>query len=255
MALAAGAPAPPISCVFFDCGSTLIDPCPSVAEQFVIVANRRGHDLTIDEVSPHMPLVDRYYETEYLKDGSFWVSPNRAVQLWHDIYRLMCRLTGLTADAEGMASEMFASYLEAENWMVYPDVVPALHALKERGLMLAVVSNWDPGLADLMRGLKLLPYFDEVVASAAVGYRKPDPLIFQLACERLDAAPACCVHVGDNVEADVQGALDAGVIPCLLDRSGRLSASERADMPFNVIDRLTEVLSLPEIAPEGISSC
>ena len=55
--------------VCFDCGSTLIDPCPSVAQQFVQVANRHGADLTLADVEPHMTTIDRYYDMEYMKDG------------------------------------------------------------------------------------------------------------------------------------------------------------------------------------------
>ena len=48
--------------VFFDVGSTLIRPCPSVAETFARVAAERGHDLTVRDVEPHMPAMDAYYE-------------------------------------------------------------------------------------------------------------------------------------------------------------------------------------------------
>ncbi|MGI6591418.1 MAG: HAD family hydrolase [Eggerthellaceae bacterium] len=246
----AGASASSVSCIFFDCGSTLIDPDPSVAQQFVLVANRRGYSISLDEVEPYMPIIDRYYDMEYMKDGSFWASPSRSVELWYDIYRFMCHLTGLTDDVEGIAHDMFVEYLKPENWMVYPDVVPTLRSLKERGLVCAVVSNWDPSLTDLIRGLGLLPYFDEVFASAAVGYRKPDPMIFQVACEQLRVPVSSCIHVGDNVEADGQGAFHAGIVPCILDRRGRIPRSERERLGFPFVGSLNEVLALPQLAHE-----
>lgn len=227
--------------VFFDCGSTLIDPCPSVAEQFVRVANRHGADITLAQVEPHMVTIDRYYDMEYMKDGSFWASPSRSVELWYDIYRFMCHLTGVLDDVEGVAHDMFQEYLKPENWMVYPDVPDILRTLKREGLKLAVVSNWDAGLTDLIRGLGLLPYFDEVVASAAVGYRKPDPAIFGIACERLGLPAAVCVHVGDNVEADGDGAASAGIGAVILDRKNKLAAEGEAACVYPVSSSLDQL--------------
>lgn len=227
--------------VFFDCGSTLIDPCPTVAQQFVHVANRHGACITLDQVEPHMVTIDRYYDMEYMKDGSFWASPSRSVELWHDIYRLMCHLTGVLDDVEGIAHDMFQEYLSADNWMIYEDVNPTLQSLKRAGLRLAVVSNWDAGLTDLLRGLRLLPHFDEVVASAAVGYRKPERAIFDMACERLGLPSFACIHVGDNVEADGEGAAAAGIRAVILDRAGHFENGSDENCAYPAIRTLAEL--------------
>ena len=168
--------------VFFDVGSTLIRPCPSVAETFARVAAERGHDLTVRDVEPHMPAMDAYYEAEYLRDGDFWCSHEGSTAIWLDQYRYVCHLAGIGHDAEGVAQTVHEAYRRAECWETYADVTACLRALKERGYALGVVSNWDAGLEGLLRDLRLLPYFDTVVSSAVVGYRKPNPVIFNLAC-------------------------------------------------------------------------
>ena len=66
--------------------------------------------------------------------------------------------------------------------------------------------------------MQLLPYFDEVVSSAVVGYRKPDPVIFDLACERLGVGAAHVAHIGDRPDADGDGASAAGIRPIIIDR-------------------------------------
>ena len=70
----------------------------------------------------------------------------------------------------------------------------------------------------LLRELRLLPYFDVVVSSAAVGHRKPDPVVFDLACEEAGVAPSDAVHVGDRPDADGEGAQRAGLRPVIVDR-------------------------------------
>ena len=71
-----------------------------------------------------------------------------------------------------------------------------------------------------MDGLGLSELLDAVVSSADVGLHKPDPRIFELACERLGVAPSDAAHVGDHQYADIIGAEAVGMVPVLIDRHG-----------------------------------
>lgn len=204
--------------VFFDVGSTLIRPCPSVAETLARVAAERGHGCTVRDIEPHMPAMDAYYEAEYLRDGDFWCSHEGSTAIWLDQYRYVCHLAGMGCDAEGVAQAVHASYRRADHWELYPDVLACLRALKEAGYLLGVVSNWDAGLEGLLRDLRLLPYFDFVTSSAVVGYRKPNPVIFDLACEQAGKRASSVVHVGDRPDADGDGAAAAGIRAIIIDR-------------------------------------
>lgn len=207
-----------LKAVFFDVGATLIRPCPSVAETMAQVAVARGHALTVRDFEEHMPAMDAYYEAEYLRDGDFWCSHEGSVAIWLDQYRYVCHLIGIGHDAEGVAQATHESYRRADHWEVYSDVAACLRGLKERGLALCVVSNWDAELEDLLRDLRLLPYFDAVISSAAEGYRKPNPVIFDLACEELGVQPSEVVHVGDRPDADGDGAAAADIRSIIIDR-------------------------------------
>lgn len=225
-----------IKAVFFDVGSTLLRTCPSVAETMAHVAAERGHALTVRDFELHMPAMDAYYEAEYLRDGDFWCSHEGSTAIWLDQYRYVCHLAGIGHDADGMAAEVHAAFKRPDHWEAYPDVEGCLRSLKKLGLTLAVVSNWDAGLEGLLRGMRLLPYFDEVVSSAVVGYRKPDPVIFDLACEKLGVDPADVVHVGDRPDADGDGAAAAGIRPLIIDRCGTEPAC-----PYDRVGTLADV--------------
>lgn len=228
-----------IKAVFFDVGSTLLYPEPSVAETFAAVAQQRGHALTVRDVEPHMAAVDAFYEAEYLRDGDFWCSQEGTVAIWLDQYRYLCHLTGIAHDAEGMAAAVHAAYRRAGQWALYPDVIGCLRTLKRQGLAFAVVSNWDADLEELLRGLHLLPYFDAVVASADVGYRKPDPMVFRLALERVGVRPEEALHVGDRPDADGDGAAAAGIRPAIIDRHGT-----EAGCPYDRVGSLADIPAL-----------
>lgn len=225
-----------IQAVFFDVGSTLITSKPAIDGVFHEKALERGHAIDLAEVSSHMPLVDEFYESEYLKDGDFWCSPEGSQEIYLEMYRYLAHLCNLEHDAEGIAQKVHDAYLRPAYWSIYADVIPCLKALKEQRLRLAVVSNWSSNLENLLRGLKLIPYFDEVIASADVGYRKPDPLIFTLTLERMGLQPSEVIHVGDRPDADGEGAQAAGITPVIIDR-----ANEEQDTGFHRVSSLEQL--------------
>jgi putative hydrolase of the HAD superfamily len=110
--------------------------------------------------------------------------------------------------------------VEAIRFELYPDVLPALGELRDRGLRLVAVSNWDYALPAVLERCGLDGMLDGTVTSAATGSRKPDPGIFLAALELAGCEAGEALHVGDTAEEDVTGALAAGIRPLLIDREG-----------------------------------
>lgn len=110
--------------------------------------------------------------------------------------------------------------VESIRFSAYPDVAPALGALRDRGLRLIAVSNWDCSLPRVLERCDLEGLLDGTVTSAEAGARKPDPAIFAAALELAGCGPDEAVHVGDTAEEDVAGARAAGIRPLLIDRRG-----------------------------------
>jgi putative hydrolase of the HAD superfamily len=110
--------------------------------------------------------------------------------------------------------------LGALEFSPYPDVLPALEELRERGAALVVASNWDCSLPDWLRPTGILELVDAVVTSAEVGAAKPSPRVFEraLAVAGVDAGEA--LHAGDKVDNDVEGAAAAGLRAVLVQREG-----------------------------------
>jgi putative hydrolase of the HAD superfamily len=91
-----------------------------------------------------------------------------------------------------------------------PGAIETLHSLRARGLELAVVSNWDIGLAEHLERLGLASLFSAVATTAEAGAPKPEPAVFRLALERLGVDAARALHVGDE-PGDEEGAAAAGM--------------------------------------------
>lgn len=120
--------------------------------------------------------------------------------------------------------------VDAVRLRAYPDAEPALHALRDRGLQIVVVSNWDCSLGEVLERCGLAPYLDDAVSSAESGHRKPDPGIFETALELAGCEPAEALHVGDSPVEDGEGARAAGVPVLLIDREGGADISSLTEI-------------------------
>lgn len=145
-----------------------------------------------------------------------------------------------------MLTALQAHNRENALWRVVdPDTPRVLDALGARGFTLAVISNSDGRVEADLAAKGLRAQFATVVDSHLVGVEKPDPGIFRLALERLNATAGTAVYVGDLFSVDVLGARRAGLSAILVDPLGRYPGN--VDCPR--ISRLAELLALlPERA-------
>ena len=99
---------------------------------------------------------------------------------------------------------------------IRPEVPEILFRLRREGLKLGVISDCGPELVDLWPRLPVADMVDVTVLSAAVGAKKPDPILFGRACDGLNLGPRDCMYVGDGGSNELLGAADAGLSPVWL---------------------------------------
>ncbi len=159
-------------------------------------------------------------------------------------FDLILRHAGVPAsEATAAALSQLHAYHTASNlWEYVPaDVVPALEALKRRGLRLVVVSNANGTLRAHMDRLDLTRRFDCVLDSADEGVEKPDPRFFEIALQRSGATRETTIHVGDLYHIDVIGARNAQLRGVLLDEA---DLRPDADCPrVRTLDELVQLVA------------
>jgi putative hydrolase of the HAD superfamily len=113
----------------------------------------------------------------------------------------------------------------------YPEVPDVLAQLRDRGLVVAVCSNWDWDLDKAVEQVGLTDAVDVVVTSARAGARKPHRRIFDHTLGLCGLEPEEALFVGDTWMPDVEGPLAAGMRPVHVWRADRAELADRADHP------------------------
>ena len=231
-----------LAAVTLDAAGTLFDVAEPVGVTYSRIAARQG--IVLDTGSVERRFRDALAAAPPLAFPG--ASPTRLADheraWWYAVARRAFGPAGNVPAFDACFAELFAHYANAGAWRVFPEVAAALGTLRDRGLRLAVVSNFDARLIGLLGALGLGPYVDEVAYSTRAAAAKPDPAIFAAALERLGVDPDRALHVGDGVIADVEGARAAGVHAVLLDRGGR-----RPSLPAGV-PTIATLRELPALA-------
>ncbi|KVI05532.1 HAD-like domain-containing protein [Cynara cardunculus var. scolymus] len=102
-------------------------------------------------------------------------------------------------------------YANGDAWHLPTGAYETILILKDAGVKLAVVSNFDTRLRKLLKDLNIIDLFDAVIISSEVGYEKPDAKIFERALDEMNVEAAKAVHVGDDDKADKLGANAVGI--------------------------------------------
>lgn len=189
-----------------------VDPVPALRERL-----REHHRLEISDEEARIAL--RAEISAYRRLNGAAGDATRLAELRHTCAGVL--RDALPAAAERIAVEALVPTLVAAfRFEPFPEVAEVLDALRARGHPLAVVSNWDVSLHDVLARTGLASRVEAVVVSAEIGAAKPSPVPFQRALALLGARREEALHAGDQLDEDVAGARAAGVEAVLVDRAG-----------------------------------
>jgi REG-2-like HAD superfamily hydrolase len=234
-----------VRAVFLDAGLTLIHSELSLPGLCYAVGQARGLHVAMEALEAALPHATNLMHQTQRSDPDLWSSNERVVRLWTGYYSSVYREAGVEADEallDECAAEIYARFLAPGAWKLYPDVLPTLAKLRERGYTLGVISDWENALVSkVLLPLGVGRYIDFIVVSSVQREAKPGSGLYREALARAGVAPHQAVHVGDNYITDVLGARSAGIEGILLDREGK-----RREMALDCprIESLEELLAL-----------
>lgn len=233
-------PTAPLRAVFLDIGDTVMRPNPSWEQVYAIAFQEYGVEVEVEAL--HAALRRAYHHGGFGFEAAFEPSEATSFARAMEIDRAAIAELGLGPMPDSFFRRLSELFMVTSNWHVFPDAPPALEALRSRGLVVGAVSNWVWQLPELLHALDLVSHFDLIAASSRIGFEKPHPGIFQWALQQARVAPEEAIHVGDHVDADVEGARGVGIQPVLIDRRQRFADG---DAP----EGTTLIRSLAELIP------
>ena len=200
-----------LAAVLLDAGGVLLLPDPAAVREVFAPLDARPDDETCRRAHyASMREVDRIGRAD-----------------WAAVDRVYARVAGVPEDRLDDALPLIEEVYLRRPWVPVPGAMEALMALEAAGLALAVVSNAEGTMERQLAEHRICSVdgrdaarVEVVVDSHVVGVEKPDPRIFAIALDALAVGADRCVHVGDTVHFDVDGARAAGVGPVHVDPYG-----------------------------------
>ena len=208
--------------IFFDAGDTLLSPHPSFQEIFCGVVKGFGHDVSVSSVTEAFDAIGPSFAQALENVGTAGWTTSREISFtfWSKVYNLAFDHLEISADRDQLCESLYETFTRYESYRLFPDSLPTLQALKESGVVVGLISNFEEWLEGMLIEMEVAELFDVVVISGKEGIEKPHSGIFELALSRAGVEAADSVYVGDSIRSDVEGSSAIGMTPVLIDRRG-----------------------------------
>jgi len=208
-----------IKAVFFDFYNTLASHYPRREQVWVNACRELGIEVQAKALFNSLPAADMYWRDEAARSPIDDRSPEEKIDFYAEYATRILRGAGVEPNRD-TALQILAK-LREHNWKfkAYDDTLPALKELKNRGLILGLISNVVQDMESTYEDLGLQSYLAFKVTSSEVGCDKPDPEIFLAALKKAQVKPEEAIYVGDQYNLDVVGARGVGMKAVLIDRN------------------------------------
>ncbi len=121
---------------------------------------------------------------------------------------------------------------------LFPNAIEVLQKLKEKYSLHIITNGFKEVQYLKIQNSGLAPYFDQIHISEEIGFKKPEPEIFHYAVKLARVSQDQCIMIGDNLDTDIAGALNAGIDHIYFNPTGEFKKTP---------DVMKEVKSLSEL--------
>lgn len=180
-----------------------------------------------------------------------WDGTKDTFSLGEEVWELTLAQCGIQSRSIAREAARIHDATEAGHIRLYADARSAVQTLQQAGIRMALVTN---GPSQLQRRkidiLGIAPWFEAVLVSAEVGHSKPEPEIYMLALESLNADPKDAWFVGDNLYTDIAGANNVGMPSVWVNRTGEPLPPD-APVPTHEVRTLAPLPGLMGLEPSA----
>ena len=229
--------------MFVDIGETVVHVHPPFLETVLSIAAEFGVPRPPDDFEQRAGRIWRE-DVKASRSRGYTITTSASSRYWHGHYARLGDALGMR-DPREFSRALYQRFSSFEAYAPMPGAVDALRVLNRLGLRVVAASNWEGWLGRLLVVLDLERFFAAQVVSADIGAEKPDALFFERGLAIAQTDRRRVLHVGDGLDADVGGALGAGIDAVWV------NPSVPADSPVPVIASIAELPDLirPCVAP------
>ncbi|XP_044733070.1 rhythmically expressed gene 2 protein-like [Chrysoperla carnea] len=200
-----------IRLITFDVTGTLLKFRNSPGREYANIGNLHGIKCTEQDLNNKIKATIKNLNKTHPNYGKF--SGIGWEKWWHKV--IQSAFEEFTTDEEKLqpiSKDLIAIYQTSLCWKHTFGAVELLDTLKSRDIQLGVISNFDPRLSVILKNLQIDQYFKFVINSFEAGVEKPDRRIFRMAnnfSNVKNLLPAESLHIGNSLELDYKGAINA----------------------------------------------
>lgn len=203
-----------LKAILFDLGGTLINTA-SPSEIIRRILGKYGFKVPLNRIeAAHRIAEEKFLIEDYRRPYyEFWIKWNK----------IILNELNIMENSELLAKVLVDEWWDNADVNLYPNTRKVLVRLREMGLKIGVISNaFRKDIEEILARINLVNFFDVEVGIDSVGKPKPHREIFLYALKALGIKPSEALFVGDSLEKDYFGALNAGLKAVLLDRNNMI---------------------------------
>ncbi|MDP2807963.1 MAG: HAD family hydrolase [bacterium] len=161
-------------------------------------------------ISPFMQTGFPWHTPEVINasdlDATLWW--NRLDSIFINALHIGCQFD-LNISKE-IANKIRIQYSNIDRWELFGDTVFILEYAKQNGWINVVLSNHVPELDDIVAGLGINKYIQQIFNSAKTGIEKPNPKAYEQIITSF-SSESRLLMVGDNVKSDYEAPIKCGI--------------------------------------------
>lgn len=195
-----------ISDIFFDLDHTLWDFEKNSALAFETILTKHGIEVDIASfVATYVPINSRYWKL--YQDDEVTQEQLRYGRL-KDVFDSINY--DISDDVIHLLAEEYIHYLPQYNHL-FEGTIELLDYLKPKYKLHIITNGFNQIQSNKLKNSKIEHYFETITNSENAGFKKPNPQIFHYALEISNSKKETSIMIGDNFEADIEGALNVGI--------------------------------------------
>jgi putative hydrolase of the HAD superfamily len=187
-----------------DAAGTLIRPWPSVGSVYAQTAREYGLEVKDKEIDT------RFYEIFGQAQKNKKITRGEEKDFWRSVVCETFRPYGDEKQLNPIFEKLWDLFAHGDHWKLAEGAETTLHTIRDRGYQVALLSNNDERLRQVISELGITSLFDQIFISAEIGYEKPEAGIFRHVEKCMQVSPKEILHIGDSHSRDFEGALAAG---------------------------------------------